>query len=186
MGLGQIPYAWISPADPGFDPLSFNFDTDISRLNGQSPIVTYSTSLNLAEFKRRNGKIIWYHGLSDPGPSAKSTIEYYKELAARNGGFENTMRFARLFLVPNMGHCGGGPATDQFDALTPLVNWVENGTAPDAILASGTNFTSAPTIRSRPLCPYPKEVRYAGPSAGDIRLATNYKCVPPTSIDDKR
>ena len=186
LGLGQIPYAWISPADPGFDPLSFNFDTDISRLNGQSPIVTYSTSLNLAEFKRRNGKIIWYHGLSDPGPSAKSTIEYYKELAARNGGFENTMRFARLFLVPNMGHCGGGPATDQFDALTPLVNWVENGTAPDAILASGTNFTSAPTIRSRPLCPYPKEVRYAGHSAGDLRLAANYKCVPPPSIDDKR
>ena len=168
LGLGQIPYAWISPADPSFDPLNFNFDTDITRLNGQSPIVTSSTSLNLAEFKRRNGKIIWYHGLSDPGPSAAGTIEYYRELADRNEGFENTMKFARLFVVPNMGHCGGGPATDQFDPLTPLVNWVEKGAAPDTILASGTKFTSAPTTRSRPLCPYPQEVRYAGPLAGDL------------------
>jgi pimeloyl-ACP methyl ester carboxylesterase len=185
LGLGQIPYAWISPADPSFDPLNFNFDTDIIRLNSQSPVVTYSTSLNLAEFKRRNGKIIWYHGLSDPGPPATGTIEYYKELAERNEGFENTMKFARLFVVPNMGHCGGGPATDQFDLLTPLVNWVENGVAPDAILASGTKFTSAPTTRSRPLCPYPQEVRYTGASGGDLTIATNYKCVPPHGIGYK-
>lgn len=186
LGLGQMPYAWISPADPGFDPLNFNFDTDITRLNAQSPIVTYSTSLNLAEFKRRNGKIIWYHGLSDPGPPAASTIAYYKGLAERNEGFENTMKFARLFLVPNMGHCGGGPATDQFDLLTPLVSWVEDGAAPNVILASGTKFTSAPTARSRPLCPYPQEVRYVGSSADDISIATNYKCVPPLSADDER
>jgi pimeloyl-ACP methyl ester carboxylesterase len=186
LGLGQIPYGWISPADPSFDPLSFNFDTDIPRLNTQSPIVTYSTSLNLSEFKQRNGKIIWYHGLNDPGPSATSTIEYYKELAARNEGFENTMKFARLFGVPNMGHCGGGPATDQFDPLTPLVNWVEHGVAPDAIVASGTNFTSAPTTRSRPLCPYPQEVRYAGRPGGDLSIVTNYKCVTPPSTDDKQ
>ena len=127
-----------------------------------------------------------YDGWSDPGPSATSTIEYYKELAARNEGFENTRRFARVFVVPNMGHCGGGPATDQFDPLTPLVNWVEHGVAPDAILASGTNFTSAPTTRSRPLCPYPQEVRYAGPPEGDLSIATNYKCVNPHSTDDKR
>jgi feruloyl esterase len=178
-GLGQIPYGWISPPDPSFDPLSFDFDTDIPRLNSQSPIVTYSTSLNIAEFKQRNGKIIWYHGLSDAGLSATSTIEYYKEMAARNDGFESTMKFAQLFLVPNMGHCGGGPATDQFDLLTPLVNWVERGVAPEAILASGTNFTSAPTTRSRPLCPYPQEVRYVGPPGGDLSIATNYKCVMP-------
>ena len=186
LGLGQIPYGWISPPDPSFDPLSFNFDTDMARLNSQSPIVTYSTSLNIADFKQRNGKIIWYHGLSDPGPSATSTIEYYKEMAARNDGFENTMKFARLFLVPNMGHCAGGPATDQFDALTPLVNWVEHGIAPDAILASGTNFLSAPTTRSRPLCPYPREVRYGGPPGGDLSIATNYKCVMPRGTDGSR
>jgi hypothetical protein len=184
LGLGQMPYGWVSPPDPGFDPLSFNFDTDMARLNDHSPVVTYSTSLNITEFRRRSGKIIWYHGLSDPGPSAASTIEYYKEIAARNDGFENTMKFARLFLVPNMGHCGGGPATDQFDALTPLVNWVEHGVAPDSIPASGTNFTSAPTTRSRPLCPYPQEVRYVGPAGGDLSVASNYKCAIAQATDD--
>jgi pimeloyl-ACP methyl ester carboxylesterase len=179
LGLGQIPYGWISPPDPEFDPLSFNFDTDMARLNKNSPIVTYSTSLNIQDFEQRHGKIIWYHGLSDPGPPAMATIEYYKGLVASNGGLENTMKFARLFLVPNMGHCGGGPATDQFDLLTPLVDWVENDIAPDAIIASGTNFNSAPTTRSRPLCPYPREVRYVGTQGGDLSVAANYSCVVP-------
>ena len=181
LGLGQFPYAWISPPDPYFDPLSFNFDTDIARLNSRSPIITHSTSLDTAEFERRRGKIIWYHGLSDAGPPATGTIEYYKEMMATHGGLENTMTFARLFLIPNMGHCGGGSATDQFDALTPLVAWVEHDVAPDAIIASGTNFSSAPTTRSRPLCPYPQEVRYVGVAGGDLGVATNYKCVMPVS-----
>ena len=186
LGLGQIPYGWISPPDPGFDPLSFNFDTDIARLNNRSPVVTYSTSLDISKFEQRHGKIIWYHGLSDPGPPATGTIEYYKEMAARNGGLENTMKFARLFLIPNMGHCGGGPATDQFDPLTPLIDWVEHGVAPDAIIASGTNFTSAPTTRSRPLCPYPQEARHVGLAGGDLGVATNYKCVMPRGADDNK
>jgi pimeloyl-ACP methyl ester carboxylesterase len=184
-GLGQIPYAWIAPPAADFDPLSFNFDNDIARLNKWSPVVTYSTSLNLAEFEQRHGKIIWYHGLSDPGPPAIGTKEYYKEMGARNGGFENTMKFARLFLIPNMGHCGGGPATDQFDLLTPLVDWVEHGVAPDAIIASGTRFTSEPTTRTRPLCAYPQEVRYVGLPGGDLSVATNYKCVMPVTDVDK-
>jgi hypothetical protein len=185
LGLGQMPYGWISPPDPSFDPLSFNFDTDITRLNNQSPLITYSTSLDIKEFEQRHGKIIWYHGLSDPGPPATGTIEYYKEMAARNG-LENTMKFARLFLVPNMGHCGGGPATDQFDPLTPLVDWVEHGVAPGTIMARGTNFTSAPTTRSRPLCPYPQELRYVGLPGADLGVATNYKCVMPRSTDDNK
>jgi feruloyl esterase len=165
------------PPDPSFDPLTFNFDADISRFNNASPVVTYSTSLDLKHFEERHGKIIWYHGTSDPGPSVTGTIEYYKEMASSNGGLENAMKFARLFLVPGMGHCGGGAATDQFDPLTPLVDWVERGVPPDAIIASGTHFTSAPTTRSRPLCPYPHEAR--GIPGGDLSVATNYRCVLP-------
>ena len=81
-----------------------------------------------------------------------------------------------------MGHCGGGAATDQFDPLTPLVDWVESDVAPDMIIASGTNFVSPPTTRTRPLCPYPHEVRYVGPPGGDLSVATNYKCVTPHGI----
>ena len=85
-----------------------------------------------------------------------------------------------------MGHCGGGPATDQFDLLTPLVDWVEHGVAPDAIIASGTRFTTAPTTRSRPICPYPQEVRYVGLPGGDLSVATNYKCVMPRAADENK
>jgi feruloyl esterase len=179
LGLGQIPYIWLSPANPGADPLRFDFDKDIGNVNKSTPLVTYSASTDISKFKNRGGKIIWYHGASDPGPPVQATIAYYNALTARNGGPEQTAAFARLFVVPNMGHCRGGPATDQFDMLTPLVSWVEQGTAPDHVIASGTRFTSSPATRSRPLCPYPQETRYVGPAGGDIGAATNYACVGP-------
>jgi hypothetical protein len=117
--------------------------------------------------------------VSDPGPPVLGTIEYYNDLVTRNGGLADTKAFARLFLVPNMGHCRSGPATDQFDMLTPLVEWVEKGVAPERILASGRQFTSAPTTRSRPLCPYPEQARYTGPAGGDLGSSTNYACIAP-------
>jgi feruloyl esterase len=178
-GLSQIPYIWMSPANPRFDPLSFDFDKDTAHLNAGTPLVTYSTTLDISKFKNRGGKIIFYHGVSDPGPPSLGTIGYYNELTARNGGIAATQAFARLFLIPNMGHCRGGPATDRFDMLNPLVAWVEHGTAPERITASGSNFTTAPTTRSRPLCPYPQQVRYSGPAGGDLSVASSYTCVAP-------
>lgn len=179
LGLGQIPYIWLTPPEPGRNPLSFDFDKDVARLNASSPLVAYSTSTDISKFKNRGGKIIWYHGVSDPGPPVDGTIAYYDALAARNGGPRETGSFARLFLVPNMGHCRGGPATDQFDMLTPLVSWVEQGTVPDRVIASGTRFTAPPAARSRPLCPYPQEARYVGAAGGDFADAANYACVAP-------
>ncbi len=181
LGLGQLPYIWIQPPDPSFDPLTFNFNSDLNRLNKNSDLVTYSTSLDINKFTRRGGKIIWYHGLSDPGPPVLGTIRYYTEMAQQHGGLKGARNFSRLYLIPNMGHCSGGPATDQFDLLSPLVAWVEQGADPDPIVASGTNFTSPPTTRSRPLCPYPEEARYFGspPPGGDLANAANYKCIEP-------
>jgi feruloyl esterase len=179
LGLGQIPYIWLSPPNPGADPLRFDFDKDIGSLNKDTPMVTFSASTDISRFKNRGGKIIWYHGVSDPGPPVQGTIAYYEALTARSGGPEQTTAFARLFLIPNMGHCRGGPATDQFDMLSPLVSWVEQGTPPDQIIASGTNFTSPPATRSRPLCPYPQQTRYVGPAGGDLGAAANYTCVAP-------
>jgi hypothetical protein len=181
LGLGQIPYVWLSPANPGADPLRFDFDKDIGSLNKSTPLVTFSASTDITKFRDRGGKIIWYHGVSDPGPPVQGTIAYYDALAARNGGRDQTAIFARLFLVPNMGHCRGGSATDEFDMLTPLVAWVEHGTAPDRIIASGTRFASPPATRSRPLCPYPQETRYVGPAGGDLGAATNYACAGPSN-----
>jgi hypothetical protein len=166
------------PANPAYDPLSFDFDKDIANLRKESPLIATSTSTDISKFKNRGGKIIWYHGVSDPGPPVLGTIAYFDALTAKNGA-EETKKFARLYLVPNMGHCRGGPATDQFDLLTPLVNWVEHGTAPQEVIASGTNFTPAPTARSRPLCPYPAQARYTGPDGGNLSAANNYACIVP-------
>jgi feruloyl esterase len=92
--------------------------------------------------------------------------------------------FMKMYLVPNMGHCGGNASTDHFDMLTPMVNWIENGIAPNTVVATGVNFSSTlgnltglPTTRSRPLCPYPQTLRYTGPAGGDISVAANYSCV---------
>ena len=106
---------------------------------------------NLNTFSGRGGKLVFYHGMSDPWFSALDTVDYYEKMSAANGG-ERTADWSRLFLVPGMGHCQGGSATlDTFDLLSAVVDWVEKGKAPDAVRATGRAFPG----RSRPLCPYP-------------------------------
>jgi hypothetical protein len=170
----QIPYMWLSPPQPSFDPLAINYDSDMAKVAVNSPMV--SNSADLSAFKARKGKIIYYHGQSDPGPPVLHTVAYYERLMAVNGGLAPTKDFARLFLIPNMGHCSGGPSTDKFDPLAAIAEWVEKGKAPDQIAASGTAFATAPTSRSRPLCPYPTYAAYTGLAGGDISLASNYTC----------
>ena len=178
-GASQIGWAWLSPPDPTFDILGFNFDTDTDLMVTSSPVATNSSSLDIEKFIDHNGKIIWYHGLSDPGPPVLGTINYYNELAAQHGGLRGAAKFSRFYPIPNMGHCGGGPATDQFDMLSPLVQWVENGVAPGSVVATGVNFTTAPTTRQRPLCPYPQQARFIGGPGGDLSVPTNYECITP-------
>jgi feruloyl esterase len=124
-----------------------------------------------------------YHGVSDPIFSVNDTETWYKGLQANNGS--DASGFARFYRVPSMGHCSGGPAADQFDMLTPLVNWVEKGQAPDSVTASvrgvgnagGANAdvpASWSTSRSRPLCAYPKMAKYKG--TGSIEDAANFAC----------
>jgi feruloyl esterase len=114
---------------------------------------------------------LFYHGVSDPWFSAVDTIEYYERLAAASGGMDVTQGFARLFLVPGMGHCSGGVAAlDRFDMLRAVVDWVENGVAPDFVTATGGTFPD----RSRPLCAYPAHAHYSG--SGDLNDAASYEC----------
>jgi hypothetical protein len=182
IGINQIPY-FLDPPDVTFNAaLQYNFDTDPERYLVNNPILAKNP--DISAFKNRGGKLIFYHGSSDPGPSNLYTLNYYNELAALNGGIAATQNFARYFPIPNMGHCSGGPATTTFDAVTPLVNWVENGIAPDSIPASGTAFrstqgtiTGLPTIRNRPLCPFPQAAKYVGPAGGNIADINNYACV---------
>ncbi len=138
---------------------------------------------NLATLKNRGGKLIVYHGVSDPIFSVDDSEALFRGLNHANGG--DASNFARLFRVPGMGHCSGGPATDQFDALGALVQWVEQGQAPEQITArarsagnAGGVNTDVPATwaadRSRPLCPWPKVARYRG--AGSVESAESFSC----------
>jgi hypothetical protein len=134
--------------------------------------VTDTRWTNLSTFFGHGGKLIFYHGLSDPWFSAKDTLDYYQRMAVDNGGMEKVQNMSRIFLVPGMGHCGGGEATlDRFDMLGAMTDWVEKGTAPDSVVAVGKSFPG----RSRPLCAYPKHAQYTG--QGNSEEAKNFKCV---------
>jgi len=125
---------------------------------------------NLSSFRAHGGKLIFYHGLSDPWFSALDTVGYYERLAADNGAAP-VDTWARLFLVPGMGHCGGGQqALDRFDMLSAMIDWVERGRAPTQVIATGAAFPG----RSRPLCPYPQHAQYTG--KGDSESAAHFTC----------
>jgi feruloyl esterase len=134
---------------------------------------TYSWT-NMTTFASRGGKMILFHGVSDSTFSALDTVDYYHRMADANGGAEAVQRWNRLFLVPGMGHCGGGSlTTDSFDLLTALVEWVERGVAPDAVVAARPN---EPRL-TRPLCAYPRYAHY--PGKGDPNEASSFTCRAP-------
>jgi feruloyl esterase len=150
-------------------PAATEIDVDQEAQHASDPLVE-PASTNLSTFSASGGKILFFHGDSDPWFSPLDTLEYYKSLAARNGGSDKVAEWSRMFLVPGMCHCGGGPALDQFDMLGAVVNWVEKGIAPDSVIATGKAFPG----RSRPLCAYPKDAQYAG--QGDPNDAHNFTC----------
>jgi Tannase and feruloyl esterase len=111
-------------------------------------------------------------GVSDPVFSLDDTLAWYREVNELNAG--RAVSFVRVFAVPGMAHCSGRPATDEFDAFAALVKWVEQGKAPDRILAKAGPGTPWPG-RTRPLCPYPEYARYSG--RGSIDKASSFRCV---------
>jgi hypothetical protein len=193
---GATPFIFqVPPPSPtGFNPVSFalnaNIDALVAGINAtnstytESPM-TFMTPPNptdLSTVRNRGAKMIIYHGVSDPAFSYNDTKTWYDGLRAANGG--DASNFARLYPVPHMNHSNGGPATDQFDMLTPLVRWVEFGEAPGAIIAGArgpgnpvsvnADVPSTWSIRTRPLCPYPQVARYRG--TGSIESAASFTC----------
>jgi feruloyl esterase len=131
-----------------------------------------------------------YHGWADPLIPSQSSINYFNALLTNGGsGFQQvgfatggnpalqrTQSYARLFMVPGMYHCSGGPGPNTFDALTPLVSWVENGVAPETIVAAKFVNDTPPAVQmTRPLCVFPKVAKYTG--SGSTAIAANFICV---------
>ena len=156
---------------PGvFGPATTAMDVDVEKraLANVQPLVD-SMSTNLTTFSGNGGKLILFHGDSDPWFSPLDTFGYYKDMVAANGDFDAVSKWSQFYFVPGMGHCGGGQALDQFDLLGAMVSWVENGVAPASVVATGKAFPG----RSRPLCPYPKHAQYRG--EGDTENAKNFE-----------
>ncbi len=152
---------------------AMSVDVDaLERRAADDPVeaLTDTTWTNLSTFAGHGGKLIFFHGLSDPVFSPYDTLQYYNEMAKANGGEDQVQGWSRIFFVPGMNHCGGGPALDRFDALGAVVRWVEDGEAPDSLVATGKHFPGV----SRPLCAYPKHAQYKG--AGDPQDASNFVC----------
>ncbi len=165
LGFGSLRYFSMTPPESGFDVMRFDFDRDPQRLL-ETAQINDADSVYLETFAR-HGKLILYHGLSDQGVSPLATAEWYDRLQSANRG--PVEQWARLFLVPGMTHCGGGPATDEFDMLAAIQAWVEEGRAPGRIIARGRSFPGV----TRPLCPYPTIARYKG---GDPKSEKSFAC----------
>jgi feruloyl esterase len=168
-----LPGVLAGPLIPEGQPAGVTMDIEAAwadAVNARSMVGDTDAWTNLSSFHGHGGKLIFLHGVSDPWFSARDTVQYYERLG-HDDADAPLAQWSRLFLVPGMGHCGGGQRTlDRVDLLSAIVDWVESQRAPDRVIATGA---SAPG-ESRPLCPYPSHAHYNG--SGDARDAANYTC----------
>ena len=160
--------------DPGWDYRTFDWDRDIAYADARMTMVD-ATDADLSVFRAGGGKLLLYAGWADSVVPPDDTVAYYEAVQAASGGADAATAFARLFMAPGMAHCGGGPGPDSFDGLSALVRWVEEGVAPDRLIASKVN--GGVVERTRPLCPYPRVARYTG--SGSTDEAERFRCVVP-------
>ena len=157
-------YAQLVFNDPHWDFRTFDAARDIPTGVTRIGKLMDSADPDLSAFIAHGGKLILYHGWGDPGIPAEGTVRYYGEVRKALG--EKTADAnVRLFMVPGMGHCRGGTGTDTFDAVAALDGWVRNAKAPERIEAS--RVESGKTVRTRPLCAFPKQATYRGTGSTD-------------------
>jgi len=175
-GLADSNFRFLALDDdaPGFSWRTFRFPQDLPRLKTMEAILS-PLDADLRPFRTAGGKLIVYHGWADPGISALGTLDYIERMTRVVGGQSAADSFARTYFVPGMHHCSGGPGVDQFDMLTALERWVEQGQAPGEIVAS--RVEKGVTVRRRPLCPHPSVAVYRG--SGSVDEAESFSCRPP-------
>jgi feruloyl esterase len=158
--------------DPTWDFRTFDFDKDVALADTIDNGSLNANDPNMKTFFGRGGKIVMYHGWIDQLISPQNSIDYFESVAAATGGVPTASESIRLFMVPGMSHCAGGPGATTFDALKALEDWVEQKKAPETLPAS--RVVSGRTERTHPLCPYPQVATYQG--VGDPQSASSFTC----------
>jgi len=169
---GRDQFRFLVFNDPAWDVGAFDFDADIARAEDVDRDTINALDPNLLPFIGRGGKLIQYHGWSDPQISPLNSTQYYTRVAQALGGASKLDSSYRLFMAPGMAHCGGGDGPNTFDMLAALERWVEQRTPPDRIVAS--HATDGSVDRTRPLCPYPQVAVYTG--SGSTNDAPSFVC----------
>jgi len=185
---GQSPFAIDNAVlggmgfrNPNWDWRTFDFDKDVAIVDAKLFGVLNAIDPDLRDFKSHGGKLVIYHGWSDPGVMPQRTVDFYQEMidfatkAHGGDGRAYTSEYARLFMMPGMGHCRGGNGPDQADWMGVISGWVEKGKAPESITAR--KMQDGKVVTTRPLCAYPQAARYKG--KGDPNDAANFECAAP-------
>ena len=170
LGSFQVAYDNID-----WDWRTFDLDRDLKIVDEKVGSVINAVNPDLSAFKARGGKLILYHGWNDTAISPGNTIDYYNSVISKMGAKQDN--WIRMFMIPGMGHCNGGPGPSQVNYMGALERWRESGIAPDQMLAN--RVTNSRVDMSRPLCPYPQVAQYKG--VGSTNDAANFVCKAPQS-----
>jgi feruloyl esterase len=172
MDLALDTYRYLVYRDAKWDYLTFDAEKDLAQADKTISGLMNSVDPNLQPLFAHGGKLLQYHGWADPGIAPGNSVNYYKSVLEAMGGKAKVGGSYRLFMVPGMGHCGGGDGTNTFDMVSALDQWVTAGKAPDQIVAS--RVVNGATVRTRPLCPYPQVATWKG--SGSTDDASNFSC----------
>jgi feruloyl esterase len=199
-------FKWVN--GPLFNYRTFNFDSDMAAVDSVLAGSQNANSTNLSAFRNRGGKLITWHGWSDPLASPQESINYYERVVAAEGkgsaSLANVQKSFRLFMVPGMYHCGYGPGpnamgqpytgniiaqrplqpTAEYDLFRALQAWVEKGVAPSRVVATKyvNDDASQGVQMTRPICAYPNVAKYSG--SGDPKEASSFVCAPAAGRTD--
>ena len=170
---------------------NFDFDHDVPTVDARLASTLNATSPDLSAFKARGHKLLMYHGWADwlvPSPESINLLQKRSRMprpiqpqAATSVCDQETQTFLRLFMVPGMSHCGGGPGLNSSSRLSSLELWIEKGIAPEQLIA--WREENGKILMTRPVCPFPQTARYSG--TGDTNQATSFTCASPVQIGNQ-
>ncbi|MBQ0902064.1 tannase/feruloyl esterase family alpha/beta hydrolase [Micromonospora sp. U21] len=175
-GVGLEWFRYFLLQNPGWDWRTMTYDQYL--LLFQQSVLQYQAVIatddpDLSAFRDAGGKVAFWHGTADPLIFFRGTVDYYQRLEAAMGGTKQTQKFARFFVAPGVGHCGGGQGAAPTNLLDAVVNWVERGKAPNQLTGQRNDSAGNPVL-SRPVCQYPLVARYKG--HGSTSEAKNFTC----------